>query len=379
MTDTTSLVNLALQSFGNRTVITAAQLLAGSNNEAKQANLTFANTRDSLLRLAPWDCGMKTANLVYITSLPGTPENTSPATNLWQPGQPRPPWAYEYQYPIDCLRACWIIPATQTGYAGGIPITTAVTGGAPTSWNGSPIRFKVGIDQFLMFNAIQIITPGSGYRVGDVVTLANESTIARSNPIGAFLAGSPQGAPAKIRVLTVDNSGGAGIGGILTAEVIPQLPDSTYGGSYFYEYTTNIPQGSVSSNVGTGAVFQSNMGHTTIFDQRIILTNQEYATLAYVRQVTDPNVWDPMFQDAFVNALGGDICLALSGDKALAKMCYAKTNETIQQARTADGNEGLTVNDVTPDWIRGRGINWADGMNGSYNSFDWGQFGLYGF
>ena len=99
MVDSTSLTNLALQSFGNRTIITAAQLAAGSNNEAKQSNLVFSNVRNTLLRMAPWDCALKTANLTYITSLPGTPENTSAATNLWQPGQPRPPFAYEYQYP----------------------------------------------------------------------------------------------------------------------------------------------------------------------------------------------------------------------------------------------------------------------------------------
>lgn len=362
MTDNTSLVNLALQSFGNRTTITAAQLLAGSNNEAKQANLTFENTRDSLLRLAPWDCAMKTANLTYITSVPGTPENTSPATNLWQPGQPRPPWAYEYQYPVDCLKACWIIPATQTGYAGGVPITTAVTGGAPTTWLGGPIGFKVGIDNFWTVSTVAIITPGSGYVANDIVTLNTVASTVPSN-----------GAPGQIRILTVN-----GGGGVLTAEVVNQItganPEVT--GSY-YDRGLIVGSQATTTGSGTGVVF--GLGGTLRGDQRVILTNQEFATLCYVRQVTDPNVWDPMFQDAFVNALGGDMCLALSGDKALANMCYAKANATITEARKADGNEGLTVNDVTPDWIRGRGVCWTDGLvSGPYSSFDWGGFYGYG-
>lgn len=363
MTDNTSLINLALQSFGDRTTITAAQLAAGSNNQAKQANLTFANTRDSLLRLAPWDCAMKTANLTYITSVPGTPENTSPATNLWQPGQPRPPWAYEYAYPVDCLRACWIIPATQTGYAGGVPITTAVTGGAPTLWNGAPIRFKIGIDNFISLLSFTIAAAGVGYAIGDIITLVSQPNAA----------GQPQGAMPQIRVFTVD-----GAGAILTGEILPAVIDSSpsTGGSYYYIFSTQ-PVATTTDGAGSGATIT--VASQTRTDQRVILTNQEFATLVYVRQVTDPNVWDPMFQDAFVNALGGDLCLALSGDKALAKMCYAKANATIEMARTADGNEGLTINNVTPDWIRGRGISWTDGMySGPYSGFDWGAAGLYG-
>lgn len=361
--DNTSLTNLALQTFGNRTVITAAQLAAGSNNEAKQANLTFANTRDSLLRLAPWDCGMKTANLTYITSIPGTPENTSPATSLWQPGQPRPPWAYEYQYPVDCLRACWIIPATQTGFTG-VPITTAVTGSAPSTWNGAPIRFKVGTDQFYPCNAVEIVAGGTDYHIGEIIT-------ASGGPAGV----QPWGGPVRIRVVTT-----GALGAATSAEIVTQVPDAAtpQGGSYFVtDYTNLFTQAAiapsfVSPAVGAGIIFRLSWGSP--ISQRVILTNQEYATLCYVQQVTDPNVWDPMFQDAFVQALGGDICYALTGDKTLAKLCYEKANDLIKEARKADGNEGLTINNVTPDWIRARGISWTDDVSGYGLNFDWGGF-----
>ncbi len=358
MTDSTSLVNLALQSFGSRTTITAAQLAASSNNEAKQANLTFVNTRDSLLRLAPWDCGMKTANLVYITSVPGTPENTSAASALWAPGLPRPPWAYEYQYPVDCLKACWIIPASQTGFTG-VPITTAVTGAAPSTWLGGPIRFKIGVDSFRPVTAAAVVAGGSGYAVGDRITL----------PIGPT-SSAPIGAPVILQVATAP----AGVVGTVTivAQVIDSSPAA--GGSYFAVQSGTIAQDTTTGS-GTGATFTLTQGAAA--DQRVILTNQEFATLCYVRQVTDPNVWDPMFQDAFLNALGGDLCLALTGDKNLAQMCWSKTNATIAEARKADGNEGLAINDVTPDWIRARGIAWTDGLSSGYGGlFDWG--GWYG-
>lgn len=359
MTTPTSLVNLALQSFGSRTTITDAQLLAGSNNEAKQANLTFTNTRDSLFRLAPWDCAMKTANLVYITSVPGTPENTSPAANLWAPGIPRPPWAYEYQYPSDCLRTCWLIPSTQTGFTG-VPITTAVTGSAPYTWLGGPIVFKVGVDVFYPVTGVAIAFAGFAYVVGEILTMPG-------TPAGA----APIGAPVKIIVTQVD-----GDGQILACSVLSQVIDADppQGGSYFAPQANPVTQAST-TGVGNQATFD--LTFTGQNYQRVILTNQEYATMVYVAQVVDPNIWDPLFQDAFQNALGGDLCLALTGDKGLAKICYGKANQSIIEARTANANEGLTINDVTPDWIRGRGIGWADGVQpGPYSSFNWG--GLYG-
>lgn len=378
MADNTSLVNLALQSFGNRTVITAAQLAAGSNNEAKQANLSFVNVRDTLLRMAPWDCALKTANLTYITSLPGTPENTSASTNLWQPGQPRPPWAYEYQYPVDCLRACWIIPATQTGYSGGVPITTAVTGGASTTLNVGPVSFKLGIDEFYSATACAISSGGTGHAAGDLLTMSlittdDELTNLLANSANPFQAGQPQGASPIVRVLTVNGSGV-----ILTAEIVPTMigddGETEYSGSLFFTFAqggTAIATQETTTGAGTGASFTFTFA--TPRKQRVILTNQEFATLTYCAQVTDPNVWDPLFQDAFFNSLGANICMGLSGDKALANRCIAQANASIMEARKADGNEGLTVNDVTPDFIRTRGIAWTDGLySGPYSNFDWG-------
>src|SRR5882762_28835 len=105
MTTNTDIVNLGLQCLGTRTTVSDAELANNSTNEAIQANLILTDLRDSLLRMAPWDCATATLNLNYITSVAGTPENTSAGTVLWGPGVPMPPWAYEYQYPVDCLRA----------------------------------------------------------------------------------------------------------------------------------------------------------------------------------------------------------------------------------------------------------------------------------
>lgn len=356
MTTNTDIVNRGLQTFGTRTTVTDAELAANSSNEAIQANLVLTQFRDQLLRMAPWDCALNYNNLTYISSVPGTPENTSPATSLWQKGQPAPPWAYEYQYPVDCLRACFLIPANQTGFADGVPITTAVTGGAPAFWQGQPVKFKIAIDQFYPVTAATKVAGGTGYAIGDEITL----------PIGPTTS-PPIGAPVVLVVATLTGSA------VATVTVKNQIAGSAtpQGGSYFAPQTGTIAQSST-TGAGTGATFTLTFGAQG--SQRTILTNQEYATMAYVKQVTDPNVMDPMFQEAWAHVLGAGLVLALAGDKALANMCIAKANDLIAQARKADGNEGLSVNDVTPDWIRIRGIAWTEYYTGPWSNFDWGSY-----
>lgn len=355
MPTNTDIVNRALQTFGTRTTVTDAELTNQTSNEAIQANLILTAYRDQLLRMAPWDCALNYTNLTYITSVPGTPENTSPSTTMWQRGQPPPPWTYEYQYPVDCLRGCFVIPTGQTGFAGQTPITTAVTGGAPAFWLGSPVTFKVAVDQFYGVTAAGVISGGSGYAVGDTVTLASGSA-------GAV----PIGAPVVLRVATV------AAGAILTVTVVNQIQGEAtpIGGSYFSPQSGAIAQGSTSGS-GSGATFTLTQ-QATPTDQRVILCNQEFATLAYVRQVVNPNVMDPLFQDAWVNVLGGGLCIALTGDKGLANMCIARANRAIEEARKVDGNEGLTINDVTPDWMRIRGVAWTQFYTGPWSNYDWG-------
>jgi hypothetical protein len=263
MTSAVDIANRALSSIGTRSQIAD---LGEDSNEARQCKLLLEPLRDELLRMAPWNCAFNFQNLSLICSAPGTPENPNAGGSTWEKGIPPPPWSYEYAYPSDCLRPVYVVPQFTTGFTSGVPITTAVTGGAPAFWNGPPVRFKVGIDQI-----------------------------------------GPEGKP---------------------------------------------------STGGT--------------DQRIILTNQEQAILAYVKRVTDPNVWDDQFQQALVAALAARLVISLTGDKGLAQLKVSEANQYIMMARVSDGNEGLTVNDVTPDWIRTRGISYQAWEFSPNIMFDWG-------
>ena len=369
MADQATMVNRALQSFGSRTTVTAAQLAANSgSNEAIQANIISVPFRRRLLRMAPWACAFNAANLTSITSVPGTPENVSAPSTLWGKGQPAPPWAYEYQYPADCLRMCWVTPQTATGYASGIPITTAITGGAPSYWQGPPVRYAVGVDQFYNVTAATVSAGGTGYAVGDYITLALVPAVAViNNAIGTFQIGAPQGAAAILQVATVSGSAVATV----SVVAITRSEDTPYTGSYLYQYASQpVAQGST-TGAGTGATFNLTYGGPA--DQRVILTNQEFAIANYVKDVTDENVFDDDFQEAYALILGARLCIALTGDKALANLKIAEANAMILEARGTDANEGLKVNDVIPDWVRLRGITYTEDYSGPYDTgYNWG-------
>jgi hypothetical protein len=245
-----------------------------------------------------------------------------------------------------------IIPQQMTG--GGAPIIPAITGG-PSSYLGPPVKFKVAVDQFDAVTAATVVSGGGGYFNGEIITLAG-------TPSGSV----PIGAPAQLRVLTTSGTS------VLTVEVVNQVAGATIpaSGSYFFGQTNPVAQGS-SDGDGVGATF--NLTYQSKSDQRVILTNQQSAVANYVRQVTDVNVFDTLFQTAFIDALAAQLAIALTGDKTLANLMFQHANNSIAEARKADGNEDLTVIDSTPDWIRSRGITWPTEIFGPYGSgYDWG-------
>jgi hypothetical protein len=376
MTANLDIANRALQFFGSRTNMNSAEFTNQSSNEAIQAQLIMFKLRDELNRMAPWNCSRKYTNLVYISSQPGTPENSAAGPPLWVPGIPPPQWSYEYQYPSDCVRPRFIIPQ-YTSLAGGTPIYPlgTVTGFSPIGWTGPALKYEVSSDQFFPVTAAAVVSGGSGYSVGDTITLAQPSfTFTQASlgvglPVQSFT--MPVGAPA---VLTVTGVSGSAVSTVTVNNQIFDEPAGTVvGGSYFStQNATGVAQGST-SGAGTGATFNLTFGPQG--SQRVIICNQEAAILCYNTRVTDPNVMDEFFQDAWIAILAARLVFQLSGDKALANQAISVSNRLIAEARIADGNENLTVNDVTPDWMRTRGN--FGGPNWEYSpnmSFDWGSF-----
>src|SRR5262252_4320875 len=230
-----SIANQALSSIGNRSIIST---LSEQSNEAIQINLIMNDVIQDLLRMAPWDCAFNTNTLQLITATPGTPENPASGPIQWNKTLPAPPWSYEYAYPPDCLRACWIVPQYMTGFASGVPITTAVTGGSPSYWNGPPARFKVAIDQPITATTAAVASGGTGYAVGDNIRLDG----------GA-------GVPCTLAVAAVS-------GGAVTSVTV------FIGGSYVVAPANPVAQVSTTGG-GSGAAFNLTLAQG---DQRVILT-----------------------------------------------------------------------------------------------------------
>jgi hypothetical protein len=231
----------------------------------------------------------------------------------------------------------------------------------------------VSSDQFFPVTAAAVASGGSGYSIGDTITLVQPTftftqTFFQSTQTYTMSVGAPA-------ILTVTGTGGGGA--ITSVSVVNQIFDeptgTVVGGSYFSTQNPNgVAQGSTSGS-GTGATFNLTFGAQG--SQRVIICNQEAAILCYNTRVTDPNVMDEFFQDAWVAAIAARLVFQLSGDKGLANQAIGVANRLIAEARIADGNENLTVNDVTPDWMRTRGN--FGGPNWEYTpnmSFDWGSF-----
>lgn len=88
---------------------------------------------------------------------------------------------------------------------------------------------------------------------------------------------------------------------------------------------------------------------------KVLLSNVQNANIVYTADVTDPDQWDSLFQEAMVMGLANKIVIPLSGNVKL-KDSYAKlAMEAILQARVADGNEAIPTTDHVPDFIKVRG------------------------
>jgi len=253
------IANLALDTIGARATISS---FTEGSNEANVIQRWYVRLRNELLRKAPWNFALQTVNLALNKASPGTPENPTAGTTTWTPAIPPPPWAYSYFYPNNCLRFLYIVPQFQTGFASGVPITTAVTGGSPTFWNGPPARFQEAVDQ------------------------------------------------------------------------------DTFGNDF-----------------------------------KVLLCNQQQAIGRFVKTVTDPNVFDEEFTTALAGIIGERICLSVNGDKGMKQLSLSQCNQLIMEARTRDANEGLTINDHTPDFLRVRGLSFNDQWPQGY-SVDWGPLFL---
>lgn len=104
----------------------------------------------------------------------------------------------------------------------------------------------------------------------------------------------------------------------------------------------------------------------------VVLTNQEAAIGIYTANLQEPSLWDSNFQAAMVASLAAYLVPALSLNLPLMQMSVVNAEKAITNARTRDGNEGVTTMDHLPDWMQARlgGSGYGLGYNfTSYNGY----------
>lgn len=87
----------------------------------------------------------------------------------------------------------------------------------------------------------------------------------------------------------------------------------------------------------------------------VILTDEDDAVLWYVRTITNPSVFDPLFIDALAWSLAAEIAMPLTADGDRKKLAEQKMVAAIMSAAASSGNEGrIEATDVLPSWLTDR-------------------------
>lgn len=74
-------------------------------------------------------------------------------------------------------------------------------------------------------------------------------------------------------------------------------------------------------------------------DVRSIVTDTDSALIRYIKIVTDENMWDSMFNEAFVWRLSSKLAMPLTKQPSLYEMAMNHHIEAMKQAINVDGNE----------------------------------------
>nr|WP_198983065.1 hypothetical protein [Herbaspirillum sp. ASV7] len=102
---------------------------------------------------------------------------------------------------------------------------------------------------------------------------------------------------------------------------------------------------------------------------QVILTNQPQAVGVYTFRNQNTQMFDSLFVQCLTHYLGARVCIALTGDKVMMKNALEMAHQYSLDAQAKNGNEGITVIDSMPEWIRVRGYasDWAYPDGGLYS------------
>lgn len=141
--------------------------------------------------------------------------------------------------------------------------------------------------------------------------------------------------------------------------LLAQLTTDTWNWTYAYAEPTGVLKllAVLPASAASDADTQEYEAETDGNGARIILTDQEGASLRYVAHVTDTTVFSPLFVDALAWLLASYLAgPVLKGDAgaAMAKACLQSFMLALSNAKVSDANQRKVRPEHKPDWIAGR-------------------------
>jgi len=89
-------------------------------------------------------------------------------------------------------------------------------------------------------------------------------------------------------------------------------------------------------------------------DLRVIYCDQPQALAYFTKRVTNTALFPAGFVSALSWACGAQLAIPLTGSTALMQACLAQWRLMLNEAASADANEGIHLQAVLPDWITDR-------------------------
>ena len=141
--------------------------------------------------------------------------------------------------------------------------------------------------------------------------------------------------------------------------LLAQLTTDTWNWSFAYAEPTGVLKllAVLPASASSDADTQEYEAETDGNGARIILTDQEGASLRYVAHVTDTTVFSPLFVDALAwllaSYLAGPVLMGDAG-AAMSKACLQSFLLAFSNAKVSDANQRKVRPEHTPAWIAGR-------------------------
>lgn len=98
----------------------------------------------------------------------------------------------------------------------------------------------------------------------------------------------------------------------------------------------------------------------------VVMSDVQNGLGVYTAQISDPNLWDPSFQQCMVSSLAARLAVPLVGSPQMHQALLQEAQMYVIAARTANANEATSNVNTVPDWIAARG----DGAGGYFGGMD---------